>query len=70
MTTLKQKLNKLYDRDCFGYMRVVRPEEVLEAVKEWLQQKHKDWIEQIQYEEMFIEEVIPRLLEELSDGGE
>jgi hypothetical protein len=33
--------------------------------KEWLTQTHQWLTEKIQYEEMFVNEVIPRLLEEL-----
>lgn len=37
----------------------------LEQVKEWLTQRHKEWKEKIQYEEMYVEEVIPRLTKDV-----
>jgi len=30
--TLKEQISELYDRDCYGYMRVVRPEEIFKVV--------------------------------------
>jgi len=30
--TVKEQISELYDRDCYGYMRVVRPEEIFKVV--------------------------------------
>ena len=30
--TLKEQISELYDRDCYGYMRVVRPEEIFKII--------------------------------------
>ena len=59
MKTLNELLKEI------GYNDSPLRKEVINAFKEWLQQNHKEWKEKIQYEEMYIEEVIPRLLEEL-----
>ena len=30
--TVREQIEKLYDRDCYGYMRVVRPEKIFKVI--------------------------------------
>jgi len=45
--TLKEQISELYDRDCYGYMRVVRPEEIFKIVDGLIAELQKElhWTE-------------------------
>lgn len=74
MTTLKQllqdqlnaipSLNEYFNRLPSNTKNWIVEAEI-QAVKEWLKQKHEEWRKGFQYDEFFPKDVIPALLEEL-----
>ena len=61
MTTLRQIFDKEPSPVSLDERRLFTFEEIKRNVKEWIKQNHNEWREKIQYEEMYIEEVLPRL---------
>ena len=45
--------------------RALTSDEIVSVTKDWIKQWHNHWRETIQYEELYIEEVLPLLVKQL-----